>query len=106
MFIINLLGDVINYMMQIKPLGDRVLVKPVKEEEVTKSGIVLPDTVDKEKKAEGEIVAIGEGDKVKKLHLKVGDKVLFGKYSGDDVEIDDDEYKILSHEDVLGVFTN
>ena len=92
--------------MKLKPLGDRVLVKPVKEEEVTKSGIVLPDTVDKEKKAEGEVIAIGEGEKVAKLHLKVGDKVLFGKYAGDEVEIDDEEYKILSHEDVLGVFTN
>lgn len=90
--------------MQIRPLGDRVLVKPVKEEEVTKSGIVLPDTVDKEKKAEGEVIAIGDGEKVKKLNLKVSDRVLYGKYGGDDVEIDDVEYKILSHEDVLGVF--
>ena len=90
--------------MQLKPLGDRVLVKPVKEEEVTASGIVLPDTVDKEKKAEGEVVAIGEGDKVKKLGLKNGDVVLYGKYGGDEVEIDGEEHKILSHDDVLGVF--
>jgi len=92
--------------MKLKPLGDRILVKPVKEEEVTKSGIVLPDTVDKEKKAEGEVVAIGEGEKVQKLNLKIGDKVLFGKYAGDEVEIEDVEYKILSHEDVFGVFSN
>ena len=91
--------------MQIKPLGDRVLIKPVKEEEVTASGIVLPDTVDKEKKAEGSIVAIGEGDKVKKLNLKAGDVVLYGKYGGDEVEIGGEEHKILSHDDVLGVFT-
>lgn len=92
--------------MQLKPLGDRVLVRPVKEEEVTKSGIVLPDTVDKESKAEGEIIAIGDGDKVKTLSLKVGDKVIYGKYGGDDVEINGEECKILSHDDVLGVFTN
>ena len=92
--------------MKLKPLGDRVLVKPVKEEEVTKSGIVLPDTVDKEKKAEGEIVAIGGGDKIKALSLKEGDKVIYGKYGGDEVEIDGEEHKILTHEDVLGVFTN
>ena len=90
--------------MQIKPLGDRVLIKPAKEE-VSKSGIVLPDTVDREKKAEGTIVAIGEGEKVKKLNLKTGDVVLYGKYGGDEVEIDGQEHKILSHDDVLGVFT-
>ena len=92
--------------MKIKPLGDRVLVKPVKEEEVTKSGIVLPDTVDKEKKAEGEILAIGTGEKVKALGLKPGDTVIYGKYGGDEVEINGEECKILTHEDVLGVFTN
>ena len=90
--------------MQLKPLGDRVLIKPVKEEEVTKSGIVIPDTADKEKKAEGEIIAIGEGDKVKALKLTVGDTVMYGKYGGDEVEIEGEELKILSHDDVLGVF--
>ena len=90
--------------MQLKPLGNRVLIKPVKEEEVTKSGIVIPDTADKEKKAEGEIIAIGEGDKVKALKLTVGDTVMYGKYGGDEVEIDGEELKILSHDDVLGVF--
>lgn len=89
--------------MQIKPLGDRVLVKPLTSEEVTKSGIVLPDTAEKEKKEQGEVVAIGEGEKIKKLHLKVGDKVLFGKYAGDEVEIDKVEYKFLKDEDVLGI---
>jgi len=89
--------------MNIKPLGDRVLVKPLTTEEVTKSGIVLPDTADKEKKEQGEVVAVGEGEKVKKLNLKVGDKVLFGKYSGDDVEIEKVVYKFLKEEDILGV---
>jgi chaperonin GroES len=91
--------------MQIKPLGDRVLVKPVKEEEVTASGIVLPDTVDKEKKAEGEVVAVGTGEKVQKLSLNVGDRVLYGKYSGDEVDVEGEEFKILNHDDVLGLFT-
>lgn len=89
--------------MSIKPLGDRVLVKPLTQEEVTKSGIVLPDTAEKEKKEQGIVAAIGEGEKIKKLNLKVGDKVLFGKYSGDDAEIDKIEYKFLKDEDILGV---
>lgn len=89
--------------MQLKPLGDRVVVKAVAQEEVTASGIVLPDTVEKEKKEEGEIVAIGDGEKIKKLNLKVGDKIIFGKYAGDEVELEDTEYKILKDEDVLAV---
>lgn len=89
--------------MQIKPLGDRVLVRQLKQEEVTKSGIVLPDTAEKEKKAQGEVIAIGSGEKIGKLNLKVGDKVLFGKYSGDDVELDRVEYKFLKDEEILGV---
>ncbi|MEJ0021510.1 MAG: co-chaperone GroES [Candidatus Doudnabacteria bacterium] len=89
--------------MNIKPLGDRVLVKPIKSEEVTKSGIVLPDTAEKEKKEQGIVAAIGDGEKIKKLQLKVGDKVLFGKYSGDEVEMDKVEYKFLKDEDILGI---
>lgn len=89
--------------MNIKPLGDRVLVKPLTQEEVTKSGIVLPDTAEKEKKEQGEIVAIGDGEKIKKLNLKPGDKVLFGKYSGDEVEMEDQEFKFLKDEDILGI---
>lgn len=89
--------------MQLKPLGDRVIVKPSTAEEVTKAGIVLPDTVEKEKKEEGEVVSIGNGEKVAKLGLKIGDRVLFGKYAGEDVEVDDTEYKVLKEEDVLAV---
>ncbi|MFA5062319.1 MAG: co-chaperone GroES [Patescibacteria group bacterium] len=85
--------------MSIKPLGDRVLVKPIKEEEVTASGIVLPETVDKEKKAEGEIIALGNGDAVAKLGFKVGDRILYKKWGGEDVKVgkgkDEIEYKIL-----------
>jgi len=96
--------------MNIKPLGDRILVKPQVSEEVTKSGIVLPDSVEKEKKEQGEVVAIGDGEKISKLNLKVGDKVLFGKYAGDEVEMDlptgqagKVNYKFLKDEDILGI---
>ncbi len=89
--------------MKVKPLGDKVIVKPISKEEVTKSGIVLPDTADKERPEQGEVVAIGEGEKIKKLHLKVGDKVLFGKYAGDEVEMGKVEYKFLKDEDILGI---
>jgi chaperonin GroES len=89
--------------MQLKPLGNRVVVEPLSEEEVTKSGIILPDTVDKEKKAEGKVVAIGDGEKITKLGLKVGDTALFGKYAGEEVKVGKIEYKILTDEDVLAV---
>lgn len=88
--------------MNITPLGDRVLVKVLETEEKTASGIVIPDSA-KEKKAEGEIVAVGDGEKVVKLKIKKGDTVLFGKYSGDDVEVDKVDYKILKEEEVLAV---
>lgn len=87
--------------LKLQPLGDRVVVEPIASDETTKAGILLPETVDKEKKAEGKIVAIGEGEKIKKLGLMLGDKVLFGKYAGEDVKVDNIEYKILSHEDIL-----
>jgi chaperonin GroES len=86
--------------MKIKPLGNRILVKPLTTEEVTASGIILPDTADKEKKTQGEIVAVGSGKDIEKLGLKVGDKVVFGKYAGDEIEADENgskvEYKILN----------
>jgi len=89
--------------MNIKPLGDRILVKPLIVEEVTKSGILIPETAEKEKKEQGAVIAIGDGEKIKKLNLKVGDKVMFGKYAGDEVEIDKVDYKFLKDEDVLGI---
>jgi len=89
------------------------LVEQLTSEEVTKSGIVLPETAEKEKKAQGKIIAIGNGDGIGKLGLKIGDVVVFGKYSGEEVEIDDSgkkkEYKILyvgeqeSKSDVLAI---
>lgn len=89
--------------MKIKPLGDRILVKPQTAAEVTKSGIVLPDSAEKQQKEQGEVVAIGTGEKIKKLHLKVGQTVVFGKYSGEEIEIDKVEYKFLKDEDILGI---
>jgi len=82
--------------MKLKPLGDRIIVKPIKEKEVTTSGIILPDTAEKEQKSEGEIIAVGDGERIKELDLKVGGKVIFGKYSGEEFKEDDVEYKILS----------
>jgi len=89
--------------MNIRPLGDRVLVKPLEEEQVTASGIVLPDTVDREKKIEAEIVALGDGEKLTKLNLKVGDKVIIEKWGGEEVKVGDVEHKIVDHEKVLAV---
>lgn len=91
----------------IRPLGDRVVVKPLPSEEVTKSGIVLPDTA-KEKSQEGEVIAVGPGRLLdngqrEAIDLKVGDKVLFSKYAGNDVKFDDVEYLILREMDILGV---
>ncbi len=82
--------------MKVKPIGDRILVQQLKQEETTASGIVLPASAEKEKKAQGKIVALGNGDEIKKLALKIGDVVVFGKYSGDEIEIEGEEYKVLS----------
>ena len=93
--------------MKIKPLGDRVLIKPSEEKEKTKGGIVLPDTA-KEKPQEGEIVAVGEGRRTEDgktipLTLKVGDRVLYGKYSGTEITVDGEEYLIMREENVLAI---
>lgn len=93
--------------MAIRPLHDRVLVKRVKEEEMTKGGIIIPDSA-KEKPIEGKIVAVGNGrtlenGKTRKLEVKKGDLVLFGKYSGTEVKVDGEEHLILREEDILGV---
>ena len=70
---------------------------------MTKSGLYLPDTADKEKKAEGEIIAIGNGEKVRKLNLKVGQKVVYSQYGGSEFKVDKVEYKILGEDDLLAV---
>ncbi|HEY3697218.1 co-chaperone GroES [Phenylobacterium sp.] len=93
--------------MAFRPLGDRVLVRRVKEEEKTKGGIIIPDTA-KEKPQEGEIVAVGPGardeqGKVQPLDVKVGDRILFGKWSGSEVTISGEDLLIMKESDVLGV---
>ena len=89
--------------MKIKPLGNRVVVEPLSKEEKTQSGIVLPDTVDKEKPAEGIVVALGGGEKIKKSGLKKGNRVVFEKYSGTDFKVGGAEYKILKEDEVLAI---
>ncbi len=93
--------------MKIRPLNDRVLVKRLAEEQVTKGGIIIPDSA-KEKPAEGEIVAVGSGklnDKGERVpvELKAGDKVLFSKYGGTEVKIEGEDYLIMREDDILGV---
>ena len=95
--------------MKIQPLGDRVLVEPVKEGEQKKGGIIIPDSA-KEKPTEGKIIAIGTGkidDKGNKIafNVKVGDKVLMPKYGGTEVKFDGHDYQIMREEDILGVIT-
>ena len=92
-------------MAKLKPLADRVLVKPITEEEVTKGGIILPDTA-KEKPQRGEVVAVGPGrldDEGKRITVEVkkGDKVLYEKYAGTEVKLDDDEYLILRESNIV-----
>jgi chaperonin GroES len=93
--------------MKIRPLQDRVIVKRVEEEEKTKGGIIIPDTA-KEKPMEGKITAAGKGKvledgKIHPLDVKVGDRILFGKYSGTEVKIDGEEHLIMREDDILGV---
>lgn len=93
--------------MNLKPLGDRVIVKPAQAEEQTKSGLVIPDTA-KEKPQRGEIVAAGDGkrdDDGKRIPLdvKVGDVVIYRKYGGDEIKIDGIEYKILEERDIIAI---
>lgn len=93
--------------MKIRPLHDRVIVKRIEEEEITKGGIIIPDTA-KEKPSEGEIVAVGKGKlldngKVQALEVKKGDKVLFGKYAGTDVTIDGEEHLIMREDDIIAI---
>lgn len=93
--------------LQIRPLGDRVLVKPKSREEKTKSGIILPDTA-KEKPMEGEVLAVGPGRRLDDgrlvpLEVKAGDVVLYAKYAGTEFKQDDEEYLILKESDILAV---
>ena len=89
--------------MNLKPLGDRAIVKALPKEETTKSGIILPETVNNESRLEGEIIDLGKGEKISKLNLVVGQKVVFSQYGGSEIKIDGQEYKILNHDDLLAV---
>ena len=93
--------------MKVKPLADRVLVEPQKEDEVRKGGIIIPDTA-KEKPQQGKVIAIGTGKyddngKLIPFNVKVGDKVLMPKYGGTEIKIDEKEYQIMREEDILGI---
>lgn len=96
--------------MKIKPLNGYVVIKPLEADEVTKSGIVIPDTANKEKPQEGEVVAVADknistnGTELP-IELKIGDKVLYGRYSGEDVKVDGQEYKIVEMTSVRAVIT-
>ena len=91
---------------KVKPLHDRIIVKRLDEEETTAGGIIIPDTA-KEKPQEGMVVAVGSGKredgKVVALDVKAGDKVLFGKYSGTEIELDGEEHLIMREDDILGI---
>jgi chaperonin GroES len=93
--------------VKLKPLGDRILVKPIEVEERTKSGIVLPDTA-KEKPQQGKVLAVGQGrlldnGQLVPLQVKEGDRVLYSKYSGTEVKIENEEYLVLSERDILAI---
>ena len=93
--------------MKVKPLGDRILIKQLEAKEKTKGGIVIPDTA-KEKPQEGEVVAVGEGKKTEDgkviaPSVKVGDKILYGKYSGTEITVDEEDYLIVREEDILAI---
>ena len=93
--------------MTVRPLHDRILIKRIEEKETVKGGIIIPDSA-KEKPQEGEVIAVGHGKKTEEgkvipLDVKAGDRILFGKYSGTEIKIEDQEYLILREEDVLGI---
>lgn len=94
--------------MRLKPINDRVVVKPTPEEQMTKGGILLPDTMDKERPEQGEVIAVGEGKLLDNgtrapMSVKVGDTVMFKKYSPDEIKIDKEEYLVISENDILAI---
>jgi chaperonin GroES len=88
--------------MNIKPLADRVLVKPAPAEEKTVSGIIIPDSA-KEKPLKGEVIAIGNGTKDEEMIVKKGDNVLYGKYAGTEIELEGEKYLIMRQSDILAI---
>ena len=99
--------DAVLTKVNIRPLGDRVLVRPMEKEKQERSGLIIPDTA-KEKPQEGQVVAAGKGKvsddgKVLPMDVKAGDRILYGKYSGTEIKIDDQEYLIMHQDDILGI---
>ena len=92
--------------MNVRPLHDRIVIKRIEEKETVKGGIIIPDTA-KEKPQEGEVIAVGKGKREKgeliPLDVKAGDRILFGKYSGTEIKLDNEEYLIIREDEVLGV---
>ena len=96
--------------MDIRPLHDRVVVKRIEESETMRNGLYIPDSA-KEKPQQGEVVAVGKGKRTEEgkllpMDLKVGDRILFGKYSGNDIKLDGNEYLIMREDEILGVLEN
>ena len=96
--------------VNVKPLGDRVLVQPIEETEVKKGGIIIPDTA-KEKSQEGEVISVGTGKTLENgsivpLEVKEGDRILFGKYSGTEIKLQDQDYLILREDEIVGILTH
>lgn len=94
--------------MKLKPIHDHVIVKPITEDEITKAGIIMPDTVDKEKPEKGEVVAVGPGKLLENgqrapMSVKIGDKVMFKKYSPDEIKVDGEEYLVISEGDIIAI---
>lgn len=94
--------------MKLRPLGNRVIVKPASKEEVTKSGIILPDTVGKERPEQGEVIEVGPGLLLENgtrqaMNVKVGDRVVFKKYAPDELKLDGEEYLVLAETDIMAV---
>jgi len=96
--------------MTVRPLHDRVLIKRIEEKETVKGGIIIPDTA-KEKSQEGEVVAVGTGKMLENgsivpLTVQKGDRILFGKYSGTEIKLEDQDYLILREDEIIGIFSN
>src|SRR5436190_23143761 len=95
--------------MRVRPLHDRVLIKRIEEQETLKGGIIIPDTA-KEKSQEGEVISVGPGKTLENgsvvpLEVKEGDRILFGKYSGTEIKLEDQDYLILREDEIVGIFT-
>lgn len=99
--------NVASIMVKLKPLGGKALIKPMKEEKMTKSGIVLPDTAEKDELEQGEVIAVGDGKfdhgQVIPMKVKVGDKVILKKYGPDKVKIDGEDYLVADEDDMVGI---